>query len=341
MAYIKPVQFKKALADKLCPVILLAGDEIYFLDSCLKTIEKTVATDCLNREVFYVDEVGARPALDALETIAFFNVGGERRLSIIKDLQEIKAADAEIISEYISKPIEDACLVLVYNAPLKNSKEAAARKNLLTKCSGSGNVLAVDCSRLREFDRGIDDFIKAEFAKKGISISAAGISKIKDETGTDLLGLSNEIEKISLFAVGKKNVDVSDIEAVSGRAKEINIYALSNNIESGGDVKKSIIVLEKLISEGEAAPVLVSQIYQSIRKMLAAKSLEAEKGENPLNVLPFYCPPDVKRAFAANLRRRSVESLAWALREALEADLAIKSSQDAFCVLEKLVLRVG
>jgi DNA polymerase-3 subunit delta len=341
MPYIKPSQFEKALSQKFYPIILLAGDENYFLDSCLKTIEKKVSSDCLNRETFYVDEGGARPALEALKTIAFFNMGGERRLSIIKDLHEIKAADAEIISEYILEPMEDACLVLLYNAPLKNNKEIAARKNLLAKCAADENVLAVDCSKLKDYDRAIDEFIKAGFAKKGKSISAAGISKIKDDMGADILGISNEIEKISLFVLGEKTVGIDDIEAVSGRDREISGFALSNNIESGGDVKKSLVVLEKLLADGEAPPVIVSQIYQSIRKMLIAKSLMDEKNENPTSVLPPFCPPDVKRAFTSNLKNRSIESLMRALKEILEADLSVKTSQDSHCVLEKLILKIA
>ncbi|MDR1952553.1 MAG: DNA polymerase III subunit delta [Elusimicrobiota bacterium] len=338
MAYIKPIDFIKLTAvKKIPPVVLLAGDESYFLDLCLENLEKSMSAGDFNKDVFYGFENSAEVILDAVQTLTF---SGEKRIVIVKDVNKMRSPDTERIGEYVLNPLDTTCLVLVYFGIFREiKKDIVARKNMIAKCENSKNAVCVNCSKVYEKDA--KEFIKNEVKKEGKNISYDATLRVLDENGCDLLNLSNEIEKLVLFVGNdKKTIDQDDIEYVSGQTKEINQYTLIEHIEAK-DRKKAIFVLEKLLSEGTDASFLLSSISSSIRRLLNAKSLYEQKGDNPDQVLPYNLPPFKKQVFKDNLKKFDLASLKSYMKEILNADISIKTgSCDTFSTLEKLILVV-
>jgi DNA polymerase-3 subunit delta len=337
MSILKIQDFNKLIQlKKISPVYLFAGEEAYLIDLCLDKVEKLLAIDDLNKELFYASDSNSEDILHAVVTLPFLS---DKRLVIVKGVNKMRAADAERIKEYFPKVVDSSCLVLLYSDNYK--KEAIAkRKELINACLASKNCVAVDCRK--QYESEAREFIKLELAGKGKTASYDLVSKIIEENGTDFLNISNEIEKLSLY-VGKRSKEITedDLEKVGGYTKEINIYALSSDIESK-NLKGAILVLEKLFSDGEEPVMILSAISSSVRKMLNAKSmLEEQNMSTPevassLRIHSFY-----SGVFFSNLKKYSTKTLKAALKSILLADTAIKTgSNDAISALEKVVLSI-
>lgn len=337
MAFIKVQDFNKSISSKTAsPVYLLAGEESYLIDSCLKKLASVLNIDDLNKEVFYASDSSAEDILNAVQTLPFLS---EKRVVIVKTVNKMKAADAERLSDYLSNIVDTSCLILLY--PDNYKKEGIAkRKALINECASSKNCIAVDCSK--QYEREVKEFIKSEFAAKGKNASFDVISRIVDENGTDLMNISNEIEKLCLFAgKDKKAVTEEDIEQISGYTKEANVYALASEIEAK-NIKKAMFILEKLLSEGEDAIVILSSISSAVRKLLNAKSMTEEQGmSNTEAAASLRIHNYFARAFFSNLDKHTIKGLKASLKVILKADTAIKTgTSDAISALEKIILSV-
>jgi DNA polymerase-3 subunit delta len=337
MNILKVQDFSKLISSqKISPVYLLTGEESYFINMCLNKIEKLTAANDLNREVFYASESSADDILNALQTLPFLS---EIRVVIVKGVNKMKVVDADRLTGYLSNIIETSCLILLYFDNYKK-EIVAKRKEFINKCIYSKNCISVNCRK--QYENEVKEFIKNEFAQKGKEVSYDVISKIIEENGTDLLNISNEIEKMSLFAgKNKKDITQEDLEKISGHTKETDVHALSYGIEAK-DLKSAMFVLEKLLTEGEEPVIILSAISSAVRKMLNAKSMIEEQGLSAtetafaLKIHNFFA-----ETFFTNLKKHSTNTLKESLKTILKTDVAIKTgTNDAASALEKSVLSI-
>ena len=335
MSLLKIQNFNKLISDrKLSPIYLFVGEESYLIDLCLRKTEKFLAVSDLNREVFYASETSVENILSSLKTLPFLN---NKRVVVVKALNKIKAIDAEKLTNYLSNIVETSCLVLLYSDNLKK-ETVTKRKEFVDKCINSKNCISIDCRK--RYKSEMKEFVRNEFTLRGKIVLDDVISRIIGENDSNLLNISNEIEKLSLF-VGKdkKNVTQDDFEKISGHTIEENMYALSSSLESK-NLKKSVLIFEKLVSVGEEPLVLLSVISSSIRRMLNAKSMLEEQGISStkvalrLSVNKFHV-----EVFLSNLKKHDIESLKESLKMILEADTVIKTRNgDTTSTLERIIL---
>jgi DNA polymerase-3 subunit delta len=337
MSILKIQDFNKLISlQKIFPVYLFAGEESYFINMCLNKIEKLAAVDDLDREIFYASESSAGDILNALQTPPFLS---EIRVVIVKGVNKMKAVDAQRLTDYLSNTVETSSLILLYFDNYKK-EIVAKRKEFINRCIASKNCISVNCRK--QYENEAKEFIKNKFAQKGKDVSYDVISKIIEENDSDLLNISNEIEKLSLFAGKSKNdITQEDLEKIGGYTKETNVHALSYDIETR-DLKKAMFVLEKLLNEREEPAIILSAISSVIRRMLNAKSmieeqeLSASETASALRIHNFYA-----ETFFTNLRKHSINTLKENLKTVLRADIAIKTgSNDAVSALEKTILSI-
>jgi len=335
MSLLKVQDFDELITyKKLSPAYLFMGEESYLIDICLRKTEKFLDVNDLNKEVFYASESYAENILNSLRTLPFLS---KRRMIVVRDVNKIKAVDADKLIDYLTNVVETSCLVLLYSDNYKK-ESVAKRKEFINKCINSKNCVCVDCRK--RYRNEIVEFIRGEIALRGKTVSNDIISRIIDESNTDLLSISNEIEKLSLF-VGrdKKGITQDDLEKIGGYTKEASVYALSSTLEAK-NLKKSMFILEKLLNEGEEPVIILSAISSSVRKMLNAKSVTEEQNMSAsetalkVGVNNFYT-----EIFFSNLEKHSTKILMESLKVILKADTAIKTgNNDALSVLGKVVL---
>ncbi|MDD5022484.1 MAG: hypothetical protein PHR82_10220, partial [Endomicrobiaceae bacterium] len=160
MSFITYQAFQKHLQGKtLAPVYLFAGEEQFFIDTCLKSIEEKLAVDSLNREIFQAPDLDGKMVAEAVETLPFL---GDKRLVVLKMAHKLNNSDYEMITKLIENPVDSSCFVLIVPEKLRDVKK---RKDLLDLCSSSKECISVDCKKI--YDSDAVKFVKNEFSQRG------------------------------------------------------------------------------------------------------------------------------------------------------------------------------
>lgn len=85
----------------------------------------------------------------------------------------------------------------------------------------SRNAIALPC--YADGDRELDALIDGVLGESGLSISFAARRMLRESLGGDRLATRSELEKLSLYALGKQAVDVQDIVELTGDVAELSV----------------------------------------------------------------------------------------------------------------------
>jgi DNA polymerase-3 subunit delta len=172
------------------------------------------------------------------------------------------------------------------------------------------------------------------------SITTNAVQLLVDMIGTDLWGLSSEVEKLSLYATGRA-IEIEDVEEMVVSAKEVSVFAVVDAVLEGNRTL-AMRNLTKLL-EGEATvPYLLSMLGRQVRLLLLAKELiteqvpQAELGSR-LGINSAY----PLRKTLEQARRFTPQALRQLHAGLLDTDVAIKTgAQGERLALEFLVAEV-
>jgi DNA polymerase-3 subunit delta len=333
MAYRKPQEYYNDLKTGcIKPVYVLAGEEVYLLEEALAYLDKVTPVDALNREVFFGQDGAIDDIIIAARTLPFM---GERRMVIVKDAQKIRAADAVKLAEFLKVPQASSSIVMFWNEKIRKD----ARKNpILAGASEAGTVVEFRALYETELPSWIQQRVKG-FSKR-ISVEAAQC--LIQESGSNLMDLTNELEKLDLYTGSREEIAVKDVEAVSGHTRLSNLNHLSEGVEAKR-VEAALRIAENLLREGEVPLRILATIYRVIRRLLIAKSLQSEKKSSyqeirqELNLNPYF-----DKNFSTNLSLFKIDELERMIERILQADCELKTSArpDAM-IFEELLLSLG
>ncbi|TJV08851.1 MAG: DNA polymerase III subunit delta, partial [Mesorhizobium sp.] len=141
--------------------------------------------------------------LDEARTVPMFS---DRRLLWVRNASGQKAL-ADDIKALTAEPAPDA-LILIEAGDLK--KGAGLRAIV----EAAGNAIALPCyaDEARDLDTVIDD----ELRKAGMSMTLDARQALRRNLGGDRLASRGEIDKLVLYAHGKKEIDLDDVNGLSG-----------------------------------------------------------------------------------------------------------------------------
>lgn len=330
MPIVKPVQFYDALKKgDFGKVYLIAGEENLLIKEALKSIEKAVNAGNLNREIFYGAETCADEVSMAMQTMPFLS---ERRLVIVKDADRLRASEREKLAEFIKISSQSSCLVIVWPEKIRPENQ---KSSLFEAVKESGIIVEFR----RPYDNELPSWIQKEAEKRSKRITIGAVQCLIQESGSNLMDLRNEIEKLGLFTGANKEITLEDVELSSGRTKTANLNSLAEAVESK-QIDTGLKIVEDLLSEGEIPLKILSALYRVIRRLFYAKSLLEENKSScqeikqELRLHQYF-----DRNFFANLSRFSLEDLRGHIDAVLHADMELKtSSRTEALVFEELLL---
>ncbi len=310
-------QFYSDLNKKLIsPIYFLAGEEAYEQDEALKSIEKALSADSLNREVFFGNESKIEEILSAYQTAPFL---GDRRLVIVKNANKIRANDIEKLTAYLAAPVSSTCLVLIW--PERITKDTKA-KDLIDLTESAGTFIEFK----KRYDRELPSWISEKAAQKGKKIDYTASQLLIEESGSSLLDLTNEIEKLDLFTGKIREITADDVEMLSGHTKNANLNLLAEVLETR-NLNLSLKIIEELLEEGEEPIRILFRLYWVMRRLLLAKSLlEEDKADAAQIRRALRLHNYFDRNFFINLKKFSLGELKVSIELLMKADLELKTS---------------
>ena len=304
------------------------GEDDFSLKAALAEIKEGLGDETLvatNTSVFQGQTITLEELIATCDTIPFL---APKRLVIIDGLlgrfeqrdkkrrsQKSEATGWLSLKEYIPRMPDSTDLVLVDGKLSKNNQ-------LLTTLYPQASV------RQFPFLKGdrLRSWMQSRARKAGCSISPNASDLLANLIGSNLWLLSNEIDKLCLYA-GGRNVEESDVRSLVAYAQETNIFAMVDAILDRKPTTATRL-LHRLEDEGAAPPYLLVMITRQFRMVIQAKDLlryrqqDAEIGRT-LGITSDYVLQKTKE----QARKHSMERLGEIYRKLLDTDISIKTGR--------------
>lgn len=337
---------------KLRPAYVFVGDETFFRNRCREALlEHLVPAELRDYSLFEFDlaETDLAEVLDRARTpslMAPFQVFFVRG---VKCLFGRGANDEKLaaIEEYCKDPNPDAVLVLVadhISIPADARRMDMQDKERYQRIRETlGEYCAiVELGRVEENDavRWIVEYGATRESK--VDVDAA--RELVDSLGGDMMMVSNELEKLILYAGDRKRITVGDVETMVLAAKQRSLYELTDAI-SAKDRVRALAMLDAVLTTGDGDEAAIGHLYmlaKTFRQMLVILERNVRDQRMLWAALwqGFRVPPFAADDIIRQARRyKSKRELTRAIRLVAKADLALRSGPPSKrFVLEKLVL---
>jgi DNA polymerase-3 subunit delta len=324
------LQLKQSISQgKLAPVYLLYGEESYLIDDMLKRIERQVLGEGVRDfgyQLFYGEEAQAADIINAALTVPML---AAKKGGVVKNLQNMNAAQLKKLSAYAAQPASTAVLILTGD---KLDGKKAWLKSMESLCT------AVRFYPL--YDRDALSWIKLHVQEAGYRIDPDAAHSILELSGSNLATLVNQLEKLFAYTASEKRISLDDVESVAGRVKQHNIFELVDAI-GNKRLERALYILAEIMAHGESPAYVMALISRQLRLIWKAKDSLAQgdswdKISRKLKIQRFFL-----KSFRSQVERFSLKELDAAFHHLLATDMRLKSgTQLPRLTLEALLLNL-
>ena len=340
---------------KLRPAYVLIGDEAFFRDRCRRALlEHLVPPDLRDFSLYEFDlaDTDIHQILDRARTpslMAPFQVFFVRG---VKNLYGRGSHDAEFsaIEAYAKDPNPDAVIIFVAD---HISIPADVRRMELTDKDRYERIRdtlgeycgIVELARVDESE-GMRWVLDAA-AARDVKMEQDAARELVDALGTDMMLISNELEKLMLYVGEKKRITLADVETMVLAAKQRSLYELTDAISSR-DRTRALAILQAILASGDGEEASIGHLYmlaKTFRQMLVILEKNVRDSRAIWQALwqGFRVPPFAAEDVIRQARRyKSRREVTRALRLIAKADLALRSNPPSKrFILEQLVLELA
>lgn len=187
---------------------------------------------------------------------------------------------AKLFERFLDEPTGDS-LVVVEGGDL--AKGAGLRRVF----EEAQNAAAIAC--YSDSARDLPDVIRDALKSVGLSISPEALADATSRLGSDRGVTRRELEKLSLYAHGQKQVTVEDVRAVLGDEAEVRAEEALDSAGQG-DLERLDLALERLWLAA-TSPIAIVRMAMSHFQRLALARAEIEKGESAEGAMRKLRPP--------------------------------------------------
>ena len=253
------------------PIYALIGEEGLLISEGVDKIVDKALPDGMkdfNYNLFYAKENGIDEALNAVSTLPLM---AKKRVVVLKEIDQYPASALEKFADYLKDPSDSTCLIITAKKIDQRTKFFKALQN---------NSMIVACGPL--YENQIKSWIRFRARSYGLEFTEDALNIFYEVAGNELGIIDNELKKLSSYSEGKKKIDVSDVEDVVGKSR---IYSVFNLINAIGEkrLEKALLILKKMLTDGEYPLVILSMIARQFRLMARAMEYQKE-GLSPSEV---------------------------------------------------------
>lgn len=253
---------------------------------------------------------------------------GRRR----KDARKVaEADDCQPLADYISQIPESTVLVLVDTSSI-------GPDNPLLKALSPGAV--VRSFPLLRGER-LWGWLQKYVAREGGSISPGAVDLLAELVGSNLRVMASEINKLVLFASGRRIEEV-DVNRLVSYAQETSVFAMTDAILEF-NVSRAQHMLQRLLQGGAAPAYLLVMLSRQIQRLVRVKEMKVRRGSDAeirkkLGIISDFVWREVLRSAS----RYSMARLKSVYEKLLETDIAIKTGKySGDLALSMLVAELG
>ncbi len=330
---------KKIKQDELDLLYLLTGTEAFLIDELQKMIiDKALPQEEREFGVAFYDlnETPVQSAVEDAETMPFL---GEKRVIILKNPLFLTAAkdkskvehDLDALLRYAEDP--SPFTILIIEAPYEKLDE---RKKLVKTIKKTGSFVKAEA--LQESHLG--DWLQQRAKELNVTLDKAGEERLVQLTGSHLLLLQQEIDKMALYvgANGIVNEDVVDL--LVARTLENDIFALIDRIVRK-DLNKAFRILYDLLKINEEPIKILSLIGRQFRIIYQVSELSKRGYGQKQMASALKLHPYAVKIAQQQSRSFEEEKLIFILDQIAESDYEMKTGRmDKKLILELLLTKI-
>jgi DNA polymerase-3 subunit delta len=230
-----------------------------------------------------------------------------------------------------------------------------AKLPLVKRLAAAGR--RVECSIPREgtFDARVvlGPVVQVLLSGTGKRADAGAVERLEALVGADARTLASELQKLVAFVGERALIGADDVDEVVTRSAEDPFFALGNAVE-GRDLAVALGVVDRTISDGGSPHMLLATLAGTVRRLVVEKErARAVVGDRVLRsprdweaqVFPTVPAEEVGKKKPFGFWMKYQASTRFGRGELLdglvalhEADVAMKSGQDARLQLERVLL---
>jgi DNA polymerase-3 subunit delta len=262
-----------------------------------------------------------------------------RTLPMFGGQQIVRTAAGRRINAALLKPlVEDGDLAGRLVVEAGNLRPDEALRGLFEKCP---HAAAIACYPDEAQD--LDALIRSILGAAGQTMAPEARDLLAARLGADHALSRAEIEKLSLYAAGRKVVETEDVEAVVGDASELQLDRAPQAAASGDGVR-AVRECERLVSSGENAQGVIAATHRYLHRLHRLRAL-VEQGRSFDDAARTIRPPlhfRQKDVLAGQCRQWTLANLTRAVGAAAEAQKAARLAgplEEA--VAQRLLLEVA
>lgn len=339
---LKPNDLLKKLHKKeaLPNLFMLMGSEAFYRSRLLATIPEYVfaGIEPADREVTTFDKDTNLNELEGIINSYPFFCG--KSLVILRDEKlwggkqdsDAKKQQMKKLLAILSD-IPEYCTVILSATELKKSTKLY--KDLAAK------AVVCECESLKPKD--LVPWLREQAQEFGAAFDGEAIAVIMEYLATveavPLQLLSQEIEKLAIYAGERKQWTKEDVENTFSALPEVSSYALNNAITAGNLLQVLELLADKR-KKGENIMPVCGFVMSNIRNMLRIKEmLNAGYGETRIAAETGIHPYVIKKNLQA-CRRFSLKALQTALQDLAEMNIAIRLGGRQYERLEEILIKL-
>jgi len=298
-------------------------------------------------KAYFLFETDWAEILDEASSLDMFSSGRDRIFIIYfpdyengdwqagdKAYRQLIAPAEEAVSRYFERPPDQVFLVIIFQGKLKRGQKLFNFfQGLESRNKDAFQTLEIKTPKESELLFWLND----ELRLRGKKMRPAAARRLLDLCGPELLTLSQELEKLSLYPQKENEITEEDVLKVCAARQSYDRFALEEALESG-QLEEALSLNRSFFGAEPAAADILNYLASISRYIISLNQakVEVERLKKPVREIFKKSHPQIVegwslfdrklQAFTANLEAFSQKELDELIHRLARLDLSLKSS---------------
>ncbi|UOY94065.1 DNA polymerase III subunit delta [Ectobacillus sp. JY-23] len=329
---------KKLKRGEFASVYLLYGTEMYFINETLEILLTEALEEQdreLNAVVYDLEDSYLEDVVEDAKTLPFF---GERKVIVIKSplfltsQKEKIEQNVKVLEEYLQEP--SPFTILVFMAPFEKLDE---RKKITKLLKTKSEVMEANVMQLAD----VRKWIHEKVVEHQITMEETAIDQLLELVGSNIMVLSQEIDKLCLYCEIGGNVTASMVAELVPKSIEQNVFMLVEKVVQR-NIGAAMRILDELLVHQEEPIKILALLAGQFRLLYQVKELQQQGyAQNQIASHIGVHPYRVKLAMKQT-NSFSFEQLRFITSKLADADYDVKTGKmEKRLVLEFFIMNLN
>jgi DNA polymerase-3 subunit delta len=306
-------------AGRFAGSYLLYGPQDYLRTQNRKKLKTAIlegSDASMNCTEFRGDDFTAEQIIDLAETLPFF---GEHRLILLENTGlwgKSMKSEADKLAEYIGTQPETTIFLV-------SDQEIDKRQKLYNALHKHGTVLECDDPDEKSFHA----WTCSLFLRRGKKMSEATLAQFLQCTGSDMLNIQSEADKLISYVGERELIESADVDAICSRRIQDRVFDLIAAIGSR-QADRALAIYMELLSLQTPPQIILSLMERQYEQMLQLKEALAAGGKSDYDISrDIGMPYGAFKQYSPVLPDYSAGQLKQSLEQCLQADTDYKNGK--------------